>query len=177
MEVNRYKYSEMIITDYNFLVPLNYENEDGEKISVFAREILRAEYENKQLPYLIFFQGGPGYESPRPITDSGWIKRASEEYRVLLLDQRGTGLSTPISGESFLGMNDNDIASYLTFFRADNIVRDAEQIRENLVKDNKWSVLGQSFGGFCATHYLSFYSDSLDKVFYHRRITSIKCSP
>ena len=81
MEVNRYKYSEMIITDYNFLVPLDYENEDGEKISIFAREILREEYENKHLPYLIFFQGGPGYESPRPITDSGWIKRASEEYR------------------------------------------------------------------------------------------------
>ena len=165
MEVNRYKYSEMIITDYNFLVPLDYENEDGEKISIFVREILREEYENKHLPYLIFFQGGPGYESPRPITDSGWIKRASEEYRVLLLDQRGTGLSTPISGESFLGMNDSDIASYLTFFRADNIVRDAEQIRENLIEENKWSVLGQSFGGFCATHYLSFYPDSLDKVF------------
>ena len=46
MEVNRYKYSEMIITDYNFLVPLDYENEDGEKISIFAREILRDEYEN-----------------------------------------------------------------------------------------------------------------------------------
>jgi len=165
MEVNRYKYSKMIITDYNFLVPLDYENEDGEKISIFAREILREEYENKHLPYLIFFQGGPGYESPRPITDSGWIKRASEQYRVLLLDQRGTGLSTPISGESFLGMNDHDIARYLTFFRADNIVRDAEQIRESLIKGNKWSILGQSFGGFCATHYLSFYPDSLAKVF------------
>ena len=51
MEVNRYKYSEMIITDYNFLVPLDYENEDGEKISIFAREILREEYGNKHLPY------------------------------------------------------------------------------------------------------------------------------
>ena len=46
MEVNRYKYSEMIITDYNFLVPLDYENEDGEKISIFVREILREDYEN-----------------------------------------------------------------------------------------------------------------------------------
>ena len=165
MKINSYKYSGMIIVDHNFSVPLDYEKDSSKKISIFVREIVRAEYENKELPYLIFFQGGPGYESPRPITDSGWIKRASEEFRVLLLDQRGTGLSTPISTESLSGMNDKDMANYLTWFRADNIVRDAEQIRENLIGNNKWSVLGQSFGGFCATHYLSFYPDSLDKVF------------
>ena len=165
MKVNKYKYSGMIIADHNFLVPLDYENEGGKKISIFAREILKEEHENNQLPYLVFFQGGPGYESPRPITNSGWIKRATEEYRVLLLDQRGTGLSTPVSAESLSGMTDKNMANYLTLFRADNIVKDAEQIRKNLIDNNKWSVLGQSFGGFCATHYLSFYPDSLDKVF------------
>ena len=165
MKVNKYKYSGMIIADYNFLVPLDYENEGGKKISIFAREILKEEHENNQLPYLVFFQGGPGYESPRPITNSGWIKRATEEYKVLLLDQRGTGLSTPVSAESLSGMTDKSMANYLTLFRADNIVKDAEQIRKNLIDNNKWSVLGQSFGGFCATHYLSFYPDSLDKVF------------
>ena len=165
MKVNKYKYSGMIIADHNFLVPLDYENEGGKKISIFAREILKEEHENNQLPYLVFFQGGPGYESPRPITNSGWIKRATEEYRVLLLDQRGTGLSTPVSAQSLSGMTDKSMANYLTLFRADNIVKDAEQIRKNLIDNNKWSVLGQSFGGFCATHYLSFYPDSLDKVF------------
>ena len=165
MKVNKYKYSGMIIADHNFLVPLDYENEGGKKISIFAREILKEEHENNQLPYLVFFQGGPGYESPRPITNSGWIKRATEEYKVLLLDQRGTGLSTPVSEESLSGMTDKNMANYLTLFRADNIVKDAEQIRKNLINNNKWSVLGQSFGGFCATHYLSFYPDSLDKVF------------
>ena len=165
MELNKYKYSDMIITDHTFLVPLDYENKDGKEISIFAREIERKETVNKNLSYLVFFQGGPGYESPRPITDSGWIKRASEEYKVLLLDQRGTGLSTPVSGDSFKAMNDSDLAHYLTFFRADNIVRDAEEIRKNLIQDKKWSVLGQSFGGFCATNYLSFYPNSLEKVF------------
>ena len=165
MELNKYKYSDMIITDHTFLVPLDYENENGKEISIFAREIERKETVNKNLSYLVFFQGGPGYESPRPITDSGWIKRASEEYKVLLLDQRGTGLSTPVSGDSFKAMNDSDLAHYLTFFRADNIVRDAEEIRKNLIQDKKWSVLGQSFGGFCATNYLSFYPNSLEKVF------------
>ena len=165
MDSNKYNYSEMIITDHKFIIPLDHEKPEGKKISVFAREILREENENKSLPYLIYFQGGPGYESPRPITDSGWIKRASEDYKVLLLDQRGTGLSTPISGESSSGLSDQDLAHYLTFFRADNIVKDAEMIREYLIGKKKWSILGQSFGGFCATHYLSFYPESLDKVF------------
>ena len=177
MKINSYKYSGMIIVDHNFSVPLDYEKDSSKKISIFVREIVRAEYENKELPYLIFFQGGPGYESPRPITDSGWIKRASEEFRVLLLDQRGTGLSTPISTESLSGMNDKDMANYLTWFRADNIVRDAEQIRENLIGNNKWSVLGQSFGGFCATHYLSFYPDSLDKVFITAGLPPLNAHP
>ena len=165
MKLNKYQYSDMIITDHNFQVPLDYENKYDKKIFVFAREIERKETVNKDLPYLVFFQGGPGYESPRPITDSGWIKRASEEYKVLLLDQRGTGLSSMISSDLFKNMNDNELADYLTFFRADNIVRDAEEIRKNLIQDKKWSVLGQSFGGFCATNYLSFYPESLEKVF------------
>ena len=165
MDSNKYKYSEMIITDHKFIIPLDHEKPEGKKISVFAREILREENDNKALPYLIYFQGGPGYESPRPMTDSGWIKRASEEYKVLLLDQRGTGLSTPISGESSSELSDQDLAHYLTFFRADNIVKDAEIIRQSLIGKQKWSILGQSFGGFCATHYLSFYPESLDKVF------------
>ena len=177
MSLNRYKYLEMIITDYNFSVPLDYSNKDGEKISIFAREIFREENKNKSIPYLIFFQGGPGYESPRPISDSGWIKRASEDYKILLLDQRGTGLSTPILGDSLPNMSDSELAHYLTFFRADNIVRDAEIIRDQLVGKNKWSLLGQSFGGFCAMHYLSFYPDSLDKVFITGGIPPLNAHP
>ncbi len=165
MVLNKYKYSEMKITNHNFVVPLDYQDEGGKKITIFAREVCRADHGDKLLPYLIFFQGGPGYESPRPINNSGWIKRASEEYRILLFDQRGTGLSTPITKESIVGLSDEGLASYLSFFRADNIVRDAEYVREVLIENKKWSVLGQSFGGFCATHYLSFYPNSLNEVF------------
>ena len=177
MVINQYTYSKMLIKEHNFLVPLDYDNEEDKNISIFAREIIDEEYGNKGLPYLIFFQGGPGYESPRPNTNSGWIKKASQKYRILLLDQRGTGLSTPISQESLSGMDDEGIAKYLTCFRADNIVRDAEQIRDNLIKDGKWSVLGQSFGGFCATHYLSFYPNSLDQVFITGGLPPLKAHP
>jgi hypothetical protein len=46
-------------------------------------------------------------------------------------------------------------------FRAESIVADAEMIRQVLVPEDhtlgpRWSILGQSFGGFCAFTYLSF---------------------
>ena len=49
--------------------------------------------------WLIFLQGGPGGKSPRPTGPaSGGSGQALKTHRVLLLDQRGTGRSTPISG-------------------------------------------------------------------------------
>ena len=44
--------------------------------------------------------------------------------------------------------------------RADSIVADAELVREALIdtadaQNSRWSLLGQSFGGFCAVQYLS----------------------
>jgi len=48
----------------------------------------------------------------------------------LLLDQRGTGRSTPISYQSLARFQaPQEQADYLKLFRADNIVRDAEWIR------------------------------------------------
>jgi pimeloyl-ACP methyl ester carboxylesterase len=48
------------------------------------------------------------------------------------------------------------MAAYLKHFRADAIIQDAEWIRRELLGEHEtWSVLGQSFGGFCVTHYLS----------------------
>lgn len=39
------------------------------------------------MPYLLYLQGGPGFEGPRPSESGGWIQRACEEFRVILLDQ------------------------------------------------------------------------------------------
>ena len=165
MKLNQSEYESLIVTDYNFRVPLDYGSQKGENISIFVRSVSRKENSKKSMPCLIFFQGGPGYESPRPLSDSGWIKTASEVYDVILIDQRGTGLSSPISAGSVLNMSDNELAKYLAFFRADNIIKDAELLRKKLIGNKKWSVLGQSFGGFCAMTYLSFYPESLEKVF------------
>lgn len=92
-------------------------------------------------------------------------------YQMLYLDQRGTGLSTPVSA-STLGLRGDDPvqAAYMKSFRADNIVRDCEAIRQALTNDyaehkRKWSIIGQSFGGFCATTYLSFFPQGLREAF------------
>jgi pimeloyl-ACP methyl ester carboxylesterase len=53
----------------------------------------------------------------------------------------------------------------LALFRADSIVADAELLRAHLGVD-RWSVLGQSFGGFCALHYLSVAAGSLREVLF-----------
>ena len=49
-------------------------------------------------PWLLFLQGGPGFGAMRPAGREAWLDRALDDYRVLLLDQRGTGRSTPATG-------------------------------------------------------------------------------
>jgi len=133
-------------------VPLAHEAPDGRTITAFTREVIGAGGEDR--PYLLFLQGGPGHEAARPTSPpSGWIKRALQDYRVLLIDQRGVGRSTPV-GVNIPGETPEAQADYLTHFRADSIVRDAEHIRHELGVD-RWSILGQSFGGFCSMTYLS----------------------
>ncbi|MFE7595444.1 alpha/beta fold hydrolase, partial [Kitasatospora sp. NPDC057512] len=96
-----------------------------------------------------------------------WLERALNDYRVLLLDQRGTGRSTPATRQTLARRGGpQEQADYLAHFRADSIVRDAELIRERLLgADRRWSVLGQSFGGFCTLTYLSIAPEGLTEAF------------
>jgi pimeloyl-ACP methyl ester carboxylesterase len=156
----------LTLTDHTFTVPLDHQRPDGEQISVFAREVA-APGAAGDLPWLVFFQGGPGGKSPRPLGATGWIGRAVRDYRVLLLDQRGTGRSTPITAQTLPWRGDAQAqADYLKHFRADSIVRDAEIIRKTLLgPDERWSILGQSYGGFCSTTYLSLAPEGLREAY------------
>jgi len=123
--------------------------------------------EKEDLPVLLFLQGGPGFPSPRPVSKSGWMKRAFEDFRILFLDQRGTGKSTPVTFQTMARFSSpQDQADYLKHFRADNIVRDCEAIRKQILGEKvKWSLLGQSYGGFCITHYLSVAPEGVKEAF------------
>ena len=153
----------LVLTEHQFRVPLDHARPEGEHITVFAREV--ADPDGLDRPFLVYLQGGPGYESPRPSrhpSAPGWLDRALQDFRVLLLDQRGTGRSTPIG--TLPGLTPPEQAEYLAHFRADSIVRDAEWIRAELDVD-RWSVLGQSFGGLCVVTYLSLAPEGLREAF------------
>ncbi|WP_309074425.1 alpha/beta fold hydrolase [Paenarthrobacter sp.] len=164
----RHEFRGLRTAEHYFTVPLNYQAEVAdETITVFAREYSSTDHsvdEAAKLPWLLFLQGGPGGRGNRVTSLSGWMKAAAKDFRILMLDQRGTGLSTPIERQSLELRGDAMAqAEYLTHFRADSIVADAEYIR-GVLGSGPWSVLGQSFGGFCALTYLSFAPEGLREV-------------
>lgn len=142
-------------TDHTVTVPLDHHNPGGETIEVFAREVVAADRTGDNLPWLVFLQGGPGGKSPRPVRAEGWIARAVRTHRVLLLDQRGTGRSTPLTARTVNGRSPRELAACLRFFRTDSIVADAEVLRERVAGGARWDTLGQSYGGFITLAYLS----------------------
>ncbi|HEV2590890.1 MAG TPA: alpha/beta fold hydrolase [Gaiellaceae bacterium] len=151
----------VVLTEHELEVPLDHADPAGRKITVFAR-VVEADDDGDR-PYLCFFQGGPGSEAPRPDTPvSGFVERALKDYKLVLLDQRGTGRSTPVG--SLPGMSPQEQAEYLAHHRADAIVRDAEAFRQHFGAE-RWSIVGQSFGGFCVTNYLSQAPEGLLEAF------------
>lgn len=142
------------VQDHYFTVPVDHQQPDGDKLTVYAREYRSPDGADK--PWLLYLQGGPGGKGSRPSRVSGWLAEALKHYRVLMLDQRGTGLSTPINRQTLAQQGAPSAqARYLRHFRAPDIVADAEAIRQALDAPS-WVTLGQSFGGFCTLTYLSF---------------------
>jgi len=157
----------MELADHEFIVPLDHAKPKGETLSIFARAVKDAAKADATKPWLVFLQGGPGFPGPRPMARTGWLKRALDDYHVLLLDSRGNGRSSVVLPQTLARRGDARAqADYLMHFRADSIVRDAEMIRRGIVGEHEpWSLLGQSYGGFCAVHYLSAHSQGLREVF------------
>jgi pimeloyl-ACP methyl ester carboxylesterase len=158
-----YRQPGVVLTDRRFTVPLDHDNPSGETIELYAREVVARDKADRDLPWLLYLQGGPGFGANRFIGKQAWLGRALEDYRVLLLDQRGTGASTPANRQTLpLRGGPAEQAGYLTRFRSDAIVRDCEAIRPQVTGGARWTVLGQSFGGFCTVTYLSMAPEGLD---------------
>lgn len=167
----------LVLTDHEIEVPLDHRRPEGEHIRVYAREV--ATRDSGSMPYLVYLQGGPGVEAPRPSgvpSSPPWLARALADYRVLMLDQRGTGRSTPFGRDDLATGTPEQVAERLTHFRADSIVRDAELLRAQLgIK--RWSLLGQSFGGFTSLTYLCQHPESLAEVYITGGLAPVDHSP
>jgi hypothetical protein len=57
----------LTLIDHTFEVPLDHSGSMSGTIKVFAREVrASSKAEDASLPCLVYLQGGPGFESPRP---------------------------------------------------------------------------------------------------------------
>lgn len=134
-------------------------------------------YHLRDQPILLYLCGGPGAENPpnRNPAMNQWL--LDHGYSILYLDYRGCGESSPIYAHHLLHnlkiKDDRKVADYLTHFCQDNIVRDLEAIRQTLSKERvtaggypvKWTILGQSYGGYISLTYLSMFPECLKDVF------------
>lgn len=189
--LDSFRVKDVVNTQLEFQFPLSYgfvngKSDSSETIAVVGT--LTQTYDEKLTelgsvnflddPKVItYIQGGPGFPCAQPLSKLGPPKELlSRGYLIFYMDQRGTGFSTPLeagtvkrlvpqrNGESN-EVHSERIAEFLVNFRADSIVEDLERIRQILLGKTKWTLLGQSFGGFCSFTYLSKYLDSLAAVF------------
>jgi pimeloyl-ACP methyl ester carboxylesterase len=120
----------------------------GERIEIFARELAAADRASARLPWLLFLQGGPGFGAPRPHGRGGWLGRALDDYRVLLLDQRGTGRSTPATRQTLARFGTAAEQARFTgemiypwMFDADPVLRPLRGAADALAERTDWPVL------------------------------------
>ncbi len=153
----------MHVTDREVEVPLDWSDDaDPRRLTVFVREVVDPARRRDDLPLLVFLQGGPGGKGPRPTGRDGWLGEALTTYRVVLLDQRGTGRSSAVRGAALVARGAARAqAEHLTHFRADSIVADAEHVRRTVYGGRRWTSLGQSYGGFLTMTYLSRAPEAL----------------
>ena len=133
---------------------------EGRSLRLFYRVVCAPENVGRDLPYLVFLQGGPGGAGPRLTspTSDGWVAEAVRHFRVILPDQRGTGRSSRVDGATIAREGDAAVrARFLKRFLADSIVRDFEYLRLTELGGTRWVTLGQSYGGFLTLTYLSTF--------------------
>ena len=149
----------------------------GEKIKLFYRVVCSPENVGRDLPLIVFLQGGPGGACPRLTSPSsdGWVEEAIKHFRVVLPDQRGCGRSSRLDGQRMEAVAAAAVAEgadparrqadYLKRFLADSIIRDFEYLRLTEFAGARWVTLGQSYGGFLTLANLSAFPDGVAAAF------------
>lgn len=173
MQLREYYVPGLHISEHTIDVPFDWtgitpgHGFTGRTLRLFYRQICDPEHVHDDLPLLVFFQGGPGGACPRPLNpqSDGWIAEAVKHFRIVLPDQRGTGRSSHVDGNTIAAMNGKQGADYLQHFLADSIVRDFEHLRRTEFAGRQWVTLGQSYGGFLTLTYLSLFPEGVTASF------------
>ena len=121
--------------------------------TLIAGEGHRIAYEQSGNPEgkpVVFLHGGPGAGT------SPWHRRFfdPERYRIVLLDQRGSGRSTPHASEP-----NTDLRHNTTW----HLVADLELLRKNLGIE-KWQVFGGSWGSALALAYAQAHPQAVTEI-------------
>lgn len=175
---------QLLVTEHFFQVPLDYANPSSGSITLFGRSATKHETPvfppdepPSPKPWMVFLEGGPGFGNLEPQSHPLTRTALSRGYQVLYLDHRGVGLSTPVSTAMLARLPGGDgpdavevQANYLKLMRQDNTVRDCESVRKLLTdglpeQKTRWSICGQSYGGFVSISYLSLHPEGLREVF------------
>ncbi|WP_419707504.1 alpha/beta fold hydrolase [Promicromonospora sp. NFX87] len=149
------------VRERHLVVPLDRSGRLAGEVELLVRELVDPTRRDDDLPLLVYLQGGPGGANPRPLRRDGWLDVALRDYRVVLVDQRGTGGSTPLDGEVLAEMGAREGADLLACFRADSLVADLEDVRAQIYGGRPWTTLAQSFGGWITLTYLSVAPEAL----------------
>ncbi|KNC85172.1 hypothetical protein SARC_02629 [Sphaeroforma arctica JP610] len=158
----------LLLRSYTFRVPLCHRDPNrGPEITLFAREMVDVEKDSSDLPVLCYLNGGPGFQNMRPASrKQAWFDTVLKTHRVILIDQRGTGKSSAITPAVLQSLGSAQAqADYVQHFRQTDIVSDCEVVRRRLFGDDrKWTLYGQSFGGWISLSYLSFAPEGLHSL-------------
>ena len=165
-------------------VPANRENSDSRTMSL-AYKVLKAKNKDSQKSPIVYLQGGPG--GPTLIMENFWKNHPLRNDRdIILMDQRGTGLSEAVcveSGEdaiSILRKNLNKEEEFLALtklmedcknslsqkdidfseFSSKEIAADFEDLRKELGY-NTWNLFGGSYGSRLGLTLMRDYPNSV----------------
>ena len=162
-------------------VPENYSIKDGEQISINFAILPAIDNSDNKTP-LMFLAGGPGQAA---VELASGLRRAFSEIRktrdIILVDQRGTGKSHPLSCEDISidknvyqlipeDFSEQEIKDCLAEFTGDlsqynseNAIRDFDAVREAL-GHQQINIYGGSYGTRAGLVYMRMFPDSLRSV-------------
>ncbi len=156
-DLNTYKWGKIS-------VPENFSNPGSNTIEIYWEKLPALSSEAQAI---VMINGGPGFthDSFHNVgTDGGfnkdWFDALRSDFDVYYFDQRGTGNSGPLKSSR---TGHEDLYQYGT----ENICRDIEELRKQVIGKDRIAVFGESYGGLIAQTYSIMFPTSVSRLIIH----------